>query len=210
VNASTVITLAEGYLLSVAITSVNAASFGQTYASAFVGQGSVAGAPPSPSLMLVADYPTTTIPVGWPGVPIRQTAQGQGFFSSVQIANPGAGAGFTFTALTGLRTRIHSVGFILTTSASVGNRTGRLILTDSGVNTVAQPLVGGAQVASQQWFYTFGLGASAVFDANSLTASAALPLVDLLGGWKLQSFIFGMFAGDSITNIFLTMETFVA
>jgi hypothetical protein len=210
VSASRVINLAEGYLLSIAITSANAASFGQTYASAFVGQGSVAGAPPSPSLMLVADYPTTTIPVGWPGVPIRQSAQGQGFVSSANVGNPAAGSDLTFTATTGLRTRVHSIRFLFAPSAAAAVRVVRLRFADNAGNVVASANTPATQAASNTMFHTYALGGQVSATPSSDELNGTLPQVDMASGWTLKTNTLSIQAADAFTAIWLAIETWVA
>jgi hypothetical protein len=208
---SLVISLAEGYLLSVAITSANATVFAQTYVGAYIGRGSPSGGSPVPAQLLIADYPTNVIPVGWPGVPLRQTASSQGLISSVIPSNPSAGSGYTYTTTAGLRTRIHSVNFLFTTSSTAANRVVYVGINDNNGYQVAVSNSNYVQGASLAYQYSFFIGGIPLAPTtNNTQAIAPMPQVDLGSVWTLNINVNNMQAADTLTNIRLALETWVA
>lgn len=209
-SVSLKIPLAEGYLLSAAIQASNATSFGQTYATLYIGRGTpIAGLPPA-ALLLIADYPTNLIPVGWPPIGIRQTAQGQGTISTLTPANPGAGVELVVTFQTGLRTLVHSLRFTLATSATVATRTVEVAQLDSAGNFLTGTISTLDQTASQTLAYTFALDIGQASDSNAARVTAPLPSVFGIGAAKIQTNIINFQAGDTIQSITLQIETWVA
>jgi hypothetical protein len=212
--ASTIYTdtlaLSEGYLLSVAVTSQNATLFGQTYVGVYVGRGAPGGATPVPAQLLVADYPTSIIPVGWPSVPLRETSVAQGVLVVTPLSLPLAGHDWTYTSPTGTRTRVHAVGAGLITSVAVANRFVRFQVLTAGAQLVADMPFGIAQAASLTYRYTAALGEVLVNDtANSLCACRPMPAVDLPAGWQLQSKTVNITAADQWGGIYLALEQWV-
>jgi len=204
------IPLSEGYLLSLAISAANSANFGQTYASAFVGQSAPAGQTPVPALMLVADYPTSTIPVGWPGVNIRQTAAAQGVIASQNPAGANLPTGVTVTMAVNTRTLVHAITFNVSTNATVSNRYVTVQFYDSAANLTAQISTAQAQPASTTWSYSFALGLVTLVDGTNLYWTGALPNMYILNAGKFRISGVGGNAGDTIGTVVVETETWVA
>jgi hypothetical protein len=207
---SLVIPLAEGYLLSVAITSAIATLFGQTYTGAYIGRGAPGTATPIPSMILIADYPTNFIPVGWPSVPIRQTASGQGVAGSSYTVSVTPGSSYIYTTPANSRTRIHSIIGLLTTSSSVGNRYVYLYFRDASTNPIAVVPFGFAQVASTVQQYSCSIGAATISDTTNLhQLSLALPDIMMGPGWSIVLFGQGLFGGDVFSACDVAFEQWV-
>ena len=184
-----------------AILSANATAFGQTYATLYIGRGTpIAGLPPA-ALLLIADYPTNLIPVGWPPIPIRQTAGGQANLSTFSHANLTGTGGIIFTGVPGLRQQILSVEFRYIANATVATRSVALQFTDSSGNSFATMGLPATITASQQPLITFGIGLQPVNDANFALMNGSLPDDFILNNGTVGIVTQNGQAGDSITVI---------
>lgn len=118
---SQTVELAEGYLLSVAISATSATVRGQTFVRAFILRGSANVA--NVAYLLAADYATTFTSVGWPFGDVRQSTDGQGLISVLGYSAPAAGVDFLIsTPVTSGRAMVLTAQATLTTSAAVANR----------------------------------------------------------------------------------------
>jgi hypothetical protein len=131
---SKVLDMAEGYLMSVAVSATSATARGQTFVRAFILRGSANVA--NLSYLLLSDYATTLTSVGWPFGDVRQPTDGQGLLFGLGTAQPAAGADFTISApVVNGRAVMLSAQATLTTSATVANR----------IVTARMTAIGGAQ-----------------------------------------------------------------
>jgi hypothetical protein len=202
------LSLGEGYLLGLVLEASGLAPApGQVYDEALLFQG--------PALtgingqLLCAGYVTGGTHLGWPGV-TRDLAQGgPGWIHSIQQANPGAGADWTYTLAGNVRQRIQSFSSQLTTSATAGNRLIQLVV-DDGVNTVWAASAPAAVAASTTQTFT-GAGSNSPTGAVTTIFSVVIPpdLV-LTTGMRIRSSTVGLLAGDQWANIWLLVEEWFA
>lgn len=199
--------LAEGYLLSVSVTKGAGATFtrGQCFATVGLQRGAAAG---SRFMNLVSEYVALDLDVCWPGGTIKSPIEGPGFTHSIQQANPGAGADWTFTAATGQRLRISSFSAVLTASAAAGNRQAELIV-DDGANivwrTTAQANVTAGQVV------TFSATGTNVPQGIITTDQELVipPTLVLAPGWRIRTATTGIQAGDQWSAIWFNVEEWI-
>lgn len=204
------IQLAEGYLLSVAVASQNATQFSQTYVGVYIGRGAPGTSIPVPAQLLIADYPTNIIPVGWPGVPLRQTGSGLGVLSNYFPGTVAATTGLTYIVPAGQRVRVHSIYVNLSTNATVGNRFVYIDLQDASGNHECKQAFNVTQAASTNCWYTAALGAQYVTDiTNLLMMSMPLPDISIPAGGKINLFVNGAVVGDNIVVPNISLETWV-
>lgn len=123
-RAGKAFSLGEGYLLSVS-TITNAAGFtGQTFVELFISRGNFTVAPLTSNVqMLAAQYATQNQPAAWPGGRMITSLEGPGFLTTLNPANPAAGADISVVfAGSNVQARVHSVVATFTASAAVANR----------------------------------------------------------------------------------------
>lgn len=113
-------TLQEGFLLSVAASATGAITSGVTFCRIFLVRGGQTLT--SNSMVLFSDYVTAFQAMGWPGANQTLPTQGIGQLKTYTVANPAAGAEWTFTPVSGTRIRVRSVMASFTASATVANR----------------------------------------------------------------------------------------
>ena len=213
-SPSTFVTLtvpaAEGYLLSVAVVSANAAFAGQTYVTSFIGRGSPAGVTPSPAQVLMGWWPTTNTPVGWPNPQIATPGSQSGGIISIHIANPSAGADWSFTVPTATRFRLRTVSALLTTAVAAANRAPRFFVKDSGGNIVGESSQGNPITASLAMQVTAGAGVASVNDTtNALLHSIPFHGYDMPASWTLGFSTANLQAADQWSNIFCGLEVWM-
>lgn len=197
------IQLMEGYLLNVSATATLAVTRGQTYCSAFI-KRSAAGGPPA-QVGLFADYCTPDFLAIYPNGRSLSDVEGPGWSHSVLIANPAAGADWTFTAAAGQRASVKSFSAVFTASAAVGNRNMTLIL-DDGVNTVIQISALISVTAGQ----VVGLNGT-TFNQPAGVVTTILPIsfppnLFLEPGWRFRTFTNNIQAADQWSGIALAVE----
>lgn len=137
--------LAEGFLLSVSCKAAVALTSGATFLRLFLNP-KVLGAG-QPGYMLMSDYVTTQVSSGFPNGRLLSPTEGPGGLTQIVVANPVAGADWTFTVPTNATWRLISISEILVTSAAVANRSpkirlnffsgGRFFRTGNSVRVVA-------------------------------------------------------------------------
>jgi len=189
--------LAEGFLLSLAVTARSAQTRGQTFARLFlrnISQGVF-----NPSYMLMADYVTTSMSSAYPGGRILQPTEGPGFVHSVAIPDAGVGNTPFIQVPINVRWRLITITATLTTSAVGVPRVVDLdifaptLLVYFGGAGKTQPLGVGYQ-------YTWAAGVPPMFDGISsvvqpLPNDFILPPLALI---ELPTFF--MDAADNWTN----------
>ena len=122
VQASRLITLTEGYLLSVTAFASQATVAGQTYVRVMLNRGAFLVLPGNPYTTLVGGYVTSLAPIAWPTGPFIRTVDGPGFLAAYAVGNPGAGTDINFTTSAPGRVRLADIVATLTTSVAAGNR----------------------------------------------------------------------------------------
>lgn len=202
-----IIPLAEGFLLGVGITALNAPQLGLTSVFAYLGRGQVGGNPPIPAYPLITDYVTFSALTGWPNVSKSPALGGLGAISDPTVAAPGAGLDWTFNAQLGVRTRVRGFSALFQTSATVATRDVRFSITDASGN---QALIFGAgitQAAGLTWNYSAGWGLPVVNDtATGALVSLGVPETDLPDGGHMGSVTTNLQAGDTWSQIRMLIE----
>lgn len=116
------ITLAEGYLLSLAFVCTNATQRGQCFVKAFINRGNFNVFAPNAARDLVSNYVTKAAPIGWPEGVLQYSTDGPGRLYRVQPGAPAAGADWTQVVPLNVRWRVKSIFVQLVTNANVANR----------------------------------------------------------------------------------------
>jgi len=198
--------LAEGYLLDVTVQAIAGYTRGRLWVQAGIARGTLANF--STSALLISDYLNGSEIVGWPWGTPRNSLDGQGDILAVQVSNPSAGADWVYTVTAGYRTRIRSVSFLLTTSASVATREVTLII-DDGAHIVGQFAATVTQAASLAIQYT---GSAAPYAPVTQPAVANIPLppdLVLPSTYRLRSSTAAIQAADQYSVIYVLQENYI-
>ena len=128
------IPLAEGYLLSLSCTCVNALARGATFVRAWINRTTATVATPNSTNMLLADYVTQAANVGWPLARVLYPTEGPGNIRTVSITNPAAGADWTAFVPSNARWRVQNWNAQLAIANAGTPRIIRSIVQDTLVN----------------------------------------------------------------------------
>ena len=201
--------LGEGYLLSlVANGGVAGATRGQTYVRANLLHGTLQTSPLQVAQLLLGDYTTTTIAVGWPSGRILEPTESSGFMHTVQQANPGAATDFVFTVPTNTRMRISSMGAIFTASATIANRSVELIV-DDGANIYWAHSVP-TLITANQVINVVATGTSAPVGVITTIQPLVIPPGLILpAGHRIRSLTGTLSAGDQWSAIWFDVEEYL-
>jgi len=195
--------LAEGYLLSVSAKAVQSTQRGVTFCRTFLNRGAFGTG--QPGQVLFADYLTQSMSSGFPNGRITDPSEGTGQLLSVSVANPAAGADWSFIALTNTRVRIVSLKAVFTASAAVANRSIGVRL----IQTALQSWLGEAEANVVASSVTQVAGTALPGYATSITNYQLLPLppaLYLASTDTLQSTTGGIDVADQWSAIALAME----
>ncbi len=201
------VTLGEGFLLSVAVqVALGTPSRGQVFCSLGILRSAAAGS--GIYQMLLADYVVGSNPIGWPGGRIIDPREGPGVVRSSTLANPAAGADWTFTVPTNARWRVQSVKGILTTSAAVANRVPRILLNDGASNvyigTPNQSVPAGSNP------FVSGAPITATAAANVTDVLVPLPpTMYLEPGYTISSSTVGIQGADQWSGLVINVEEWI-
>lgn len=207
VLGSKVVPLAEGFLLSIAGVSQTTAARGITFMRATLLRGGSTA--PFASLLIVSDYVTTTYFAGWPYGRIISSAETAGFTQEQTVANPAAGADWSFTIPTGAKWRIQSVSAQYAASATVNNRAPSIQILQSGV-VVFEGTPNQVIVASTTAQVTYTSGSSPGAAANVTDVMGPLPSPCWISNaLVIRSVTKNISAGDQWSNIAIWAEQFV-
>src|SRR5258708_17278299 len=204
IQASRLITLTEGYLLSVAAFCSQATVTGQTYVRVMLNRGTFQVLPGNPYTTLLGGYVTLLAPVAWPTGPFIRTVDGPGFLAAYAVGNPGAGLDFNFTTAAAGRARLAGVVATLTTSAAAGNRFPSFQLFESTPNTLQYQVQDTAAVpASTVVTYSLAPGGTNVRGAGApiiVTLPVPSPFM-ARAALNVRSSTQGLVAGDQWSAI---------
>lgn len=195
--------LAEGFLLSLAVSAAQAQTRGQTFVRAFLtSSGSGSGVPVS---TLMADYVTKQMTPAAPNGRVVGPTEGPGVVYNSSVANPAAGAEFLIPMPLNARWNPISVAATFTASGVAGNRTPRLRLG----NGVTDALLIGATpaiIASSAKRIYWMQGVQPYVDSPG---DIFLPLPTFIRSTFLNRFSSatdGILAGDQWSNIQFMVE----
>lgn len=196
--------LVEGWLLSATLCSVGTTGANGVY-FASIGITRTPANNTGHYEVLVSGYLNAWFPISWPEhVPQRQT-DGPGLTRSLQIANPAAGAEFTFTNATMTRLRVTSISATLTTAVAAANRMANVVI-DDGANIVAQLPAFSLQAASLAFVYT-GSSGVAGYLAPGTTVVIGFPSdLMLAASWRIRSLTTAIQAADQWSNIWMSVQ----
>jgi len=205
-----VIPMTEGYLLSVSAFTTVSQIVGQTQVQAILCRGASVFGNFIPAVLLINDYPTNLIPAGWPSIQQQQPAMLRGSLTSQGVANPAAGAEWSFTTFNPARTHLLSVRGLLTTSAVAGNRSARIRFSDALGNVIGDFGPARTQAAGRAYTYNGAVNAQGADDTTTAFESYfAIPRLQLGGAYTVGSITAGIDAGDQWSNIRLTYEVWM-
>lgn len=184
-----------GYLLNVAVFAVSGGpSIGQTFAKIEVIRGQ--GASARVLGVVVADYLTANQPVAWPGSPIRNSLESDGFVRSFTGTDPAAGNDWSETVPTGARWELIAVRAALNTNATVINRYAHLRLNANGATL---GIYGASAALPASTGVKFNWGAGLPTQAPNPSGEGMLPFpmgLRAMGAYVIASYTGNLQAGD--------------
>jgi hypothetical protein len=200
--------LAEGFLLSVAVRTLNLAV---VRGAAFAAVSILRTIAPNNTLTLslTKGYVTFFGPVAWPitSADFPGNRPGQIFISG--IGNPAAGVDWTVTIPASVRWRIMGIVAVLATSAVAGNRQVILQLTQAGATACKSAAVP-TQIASTVVSYNYGAGITTLLTqigTGTLNVQTAIPVDYWLPAAQTFSVVTqGLLAGDQWSSINFIVE----
>jgi len=205
-SGTRVVQLAEGYLLSLGCSAQLANVRGQTFARAVLVRPT--GLAASETLPLFADYVSLFGGSGYPIGRFLGASEGPGWIHSIQVANPAAGADWTFTLPPQQRLRVDSFNAVFTASAAVANRLVQVIV-DDGVNTVWTDDLPAAITASQVINVSVTQTSIPTGAVTTVLHAVIPPGVILPGNWRLRTSTAAIQAADQWSAIWLNVEEWV-
>lgn len=131
---------------------------------------------------------------------------GAGWARGVTGTTPAAGADINEVVPTGARWRFKSGRFRLVTSATVANRSVKVILADLTGSPIAIVSFNLQQAASSTIDYTVGIGLNPINDANALVSTVALPDNLLFAGFAWKTLTTNIQVGDQYSFIEYAVE----
>jgi len=198
--------LGEGFLLSISASLVGAATAarGQVFCQAFIVRNLLTD--PLVTWSLLSDYVSTNFHPTWPGGIYKSPLEGPGYLHVVNTAAPGAGSGFVIVVPAGVRWRLQSLVFSLTTAVAVANRNVNLLLSPDGSNTLYFVSALASQAASLSVIYS-AAAISPYTEAQTNLAVLPLPLnYVLLAGASLTINAQNLQAADQFSQSFIDVE----
>jgi hypothetical protein len=123
------------------------------------------------------------------------------------VADPAAGADFSFTLPAGFSYEIRSIAFRLVTGVTVANRTPMHQFTDDQDRVLCMVMPGNTVPASQtvQCNSESGFVSGAQIANTCLTWAIGLRRTRLQPGWKVKSSVAFLQATDQISNVRITL-----
>lgn len=197
--------LGVGSLLNVTVfAGAGAPTIGQTYVMIQLVRGTGTAALVLGTLL--AGYVTSTQALGWPGSPIAGSLEGGGAYRSIVGATPAAGVDLAETVPTGARWELQHVFATLATSIAAGNRVPYLRKQIGGSNAV---FTFNPNPVAPNTFAGFGWAPNLPVGFDATNAAWITPLAQplvLLAGDALNTFTFGLQAGDQWGNVRYTVR----
>lgn len=199
--------LGEGYLLGISTTPRVRSPRGQFYSNLGVIRGTAAGQPALDQL--ISDYSSPFHAAHWPGGEQVGSVEGTGLTRSITGTTPAAGAEISESVPTNAMWALKMGSFSLTTSATVANRTVRIVI-DDGVNILFEAAATFLQVASTTVRYSFFQ--VAVYSSDGL-GFVNIPIPQdnqLFQAWRWRTVTAGLQVGDQYTAPQYNVEEWIA
>jgi hypothetical protein len=198
--------LVEGWLLGVTVGQVSGPPLpsGDTRAGVWIMVGTLGYA--GYARQIIDGYIGDNHTLSWPDAPPLPPVSSQGELLSMAVANPAAGADWSFTCPVGNRQAILCASMLLTTSATAANRIPNFTVLGAAGNPFWSMAVVAAQTASKAITYTLARGTNPYTDANS---NVTLPLpTDLRLGYNfvIKSTTANLQATDQWSKVTLLVE----
>jgi hypothetical protein len=201
--------LPEGFLLSVVAIGTTTPNRGTTFARIWLQQRPGPQGTIAPAMILVADYVTTTAPVGWPGGRFSTPTEGPGVLQEILVSQPAAGQDWRFIIPPNGRWRIQSANAIFVASGVTATRIPRiqlfgyagLILWWAGPQ---QSIAAGQSVSVS----ASSAQVTTLIDPSSVLLPLPSPCF-LAANEYIQTSTMGMQAGDQWSAIVLVVETWL-
>jgi hypothetical protein len=199
--------LCEGYILGVSVNVTTGTVLrGQCYVVVGLQRFGNSGA--ALDTVLVADYVSSTSPLGWPGGSIRSSVDGPGYLVSLAGSAPAAGADATFTVPAGTRLLVSGVAFALTTSAVAGTRLTGVNATD-GTNLLWGTIDNGGMTAGGTVQY-FVLPGVAQWETRTACTAIGFPNRPVMkAGWQLIAHVNFGDVGDQLSALQIAGEQWI-
>lgn len=195
--------LAEGFLLSLAVSAAQATTRGQTFVRAFLtSSGSGSGVPVS---TLMADYVTKQMTPAAPNGRVIGPTEGPGVVYPSNIANPPIGQEFTIHVPLNARWNPLSVAATLITSGAAGNRNAGIRITQ-GTNDnlyIGSNLPSGPGTALR--FYWMP-GIQPYTDGSGHVFLPLPTFTRIISNFEIASTTLALQAGDQWSNIQFSVE----
>lgn len=195
--------LAEGFLLSVSCKAAVATTRGQTFVRVFLSDPALGAG--QPSYMLMADYITTQLAPAHPNGRVLAPSEGPGWTHQFVATPAGAGLQWTFAVPTNARLQLRTIFAILSTDATVGNRTVRLDARIAGGTAFAATATA-VQAPSLTVSYTYSPLATLVPLLPALGYVPLPPGITQLGGDIIEDVTALVGAADRWTAVGIFVE----
>lgn len=193
-NASQVLNLAEGFLLSLAFSAAIAPTSGQwLYLQAMLIRGSLSSS--QGNRVLFAGYLGNIHVVGWPDQAPQRSTDGAGTLLSITGSIPGFGAEISETVPFGRRWNLLAITATLATGVAVANRNVSFRL-DDGANFFFNSVATFSEVASSSVIYTGSPNPNTGASLNGLIA-LLLPIpIPLRQSFRIRTSTQNLQGGD--------------
>ncbi len=200
--------LPECYLLSVSIDGASGTTI--LVGQAFVNAGITRRGPGlTRYAQLFAGNVASGADLGWPGGPQRSAMEGPGWIHSLQVANPGAGADWTFTVPALARMRLDSFNAVFTAAVAVANRQVQLTV-DDGSNTMWTDDLS-ANITAGQTINVAVTQTNVPTGVVTTTLHMVIPPGLILApGWRLRAVTGAIQAADQWSAIWLNLEEWIS
>lgn len=196
----------EGFLLSMELTAP-AVSRGQAFVRVFLQRGTNQTNAPLDHLLLQG-YVSNDDNLGYPQSPTESSLDGRGWSQNIAISAPGPGNNWTISVPTGVHWKLKAVFMQFQASAAAGNRNVAIDIFSTGVNVVAVTIFPATIAPSGAGVLCAAPGLTALSSSTFQLTGLPEDLI-LLGGWKIQSQGIAMAAGDTFSQIQITVEEWV-
>lgn len=205
--AQQVIEQIEAFILSATVETPGAPA-GQCYVQLMIVRGRGTGDQCAGQL-LCSGYPGASAAIGFPQTPATTPAAGAGMTAAATVANPAAGADWTYTVPAGVQQTLISVRAVLTTGATAPTAPVLLRITSPTGQIIADVAALSTQATGVAVTYMWSAGAQSSSSANFQQMSLPTGL-RLLPGSTIQTVTAGIVATDQWSAITITYTQFIS
>jgi hypothetical protein len=199
--------LAEGFMLSLSVASLNSTQPGQSYVRLTLMRGTQNLS--SNSVVLLAGYVYGQNVVSWPTSQLWPMSFGRGAMRVINGTTPAPGGEITEVVPSNVLWRLQTFSFVLNTSAAVANR-GVLLVFDNGVASYSYSTATSGQPAGLSQSYTFAPGYPLVNIYPSQVMAPAPTDHFIPAGFRIRTATPSLQAGDQYSTISYLVEEWLA